>query len=101
MSRTVASDLDWDVGYSRGSENSAIARDFGAQAGGFGVVVGELHCWAPIRFGHLADQASGMQSVFSVWIAAAKIVGQQRAPASTEADPPSRRPFRGVIDVGR
>ena len=57
-----------------------------AGAGGFAGVVGELDGGNAIGAGEFADEADGLEGVFAAGMAAAEVVGEQRAPAGGEAD---------------
>ena len=83
------------------AKHSPVAFDFGWRAQRLRVVIGEFDRRPAVNVCHFADQADGIKSAAAGRIAAAKIIGQQRAPTGAETDPPPRRPFFAVQEIGR
>jgi len=50
--------------------------------------------------GNFADQADGIEPGAAAGIAAAEIVGEERAPASAEANAAAGSPFAAIVEVG-
>src|SRR5580700_93082 len=83
---------DGDVFYAGGAEDAAIAIDLAGRAHGLHVIVRQLHGGPAFDFGQLADQAHGIKAAIAPWVAVAKVIGQQRAPAGAETNAAIRRP---------
>src|SRR5580693_132487 len=92
---------DGDVAHSGRTEHSAVALHFGERAERLGVIIGKLHGRAAVRTRHFADQTDGIESAAALRIAAAEIVGQQRAPAGAEANTPTGDPLAAIDKIGR
>src|SRR6202043_902218 len=73
-----------NVGHARSAEEAPVALDFRGWAKRFRVVVGELYRRAAFDTGYFADQADGIKAAIAAGIAAAEIIGQQRAPAGAK-----------------
>src|SRR5581483_10396093 len=63
------------------------------------IVVGQFDGGAAFRFGKLANQAHWIEALPILWIAVAKVVGKQRAPAGAEANATVRNPAIGITEV--
>ena len=85
-----------NVGLSLGPKYSPVAFHFRRRAKCFRVVVGELDCREPLRVRYLADQADRVEAGAAHGIAAAKVIGQQGAPAGTRAHVRSADRRRGL-----
>src|SRR6185312_14783753 len=81
------------------AENTPVSLHLGWIAERLGIVVGQLHGWPSFHVGKFAHQANGIKGFIAPRIAVAKIVGQQGAPSSTEADAPLRRPHARIQKV--
>jgi hypothetical protein len=80
---------------SRRAEDAPVARNLLGRSQRFRVIIGELHCRLPFYARYFADQTDRIEPAITAGIAAAKVVGQQRAPAGAETDAPARSPLRG------
>ena len=92
--------VDGDVGDASGSEDAAVALDFGGRAHCLGIVVRELYGRAAVDFAEFADEADGVEAVVAAGIAVAKIVGEVGAPAGAETDAVGGGPLAFVKKVG-
>src|SRR5271157_4325639 len=88
------------VGDPGGAKDPAVALDFRRGPQRLGIVVGKLHGWPSFDGRDLADQADGIKTAAVVGIAAAKVVGEQRPPAGTEADAAVRSPLGAIVKIG-
>ena len=68
------------------AEDAAVAFDGVCWPGGFIGVVAQLDGGNAVGAGELADQADGLEGVLAARMTFAEVVGEQRAPASGEAD---------------
>src|SRR6202043_597879 len=88
-----------NVGHARSAEEAPVALDFRGWAERFRVVVGELYRRAAFDTGYFADQADGIKAAIAPGIAAAEIIGQQRAPARAETNATARGPLARIVEV--
>ncbi len=91
---------DWDVANSHRSEHAAVAFDFHRRAERLCVIIGKLDGWTAFDAGDFADQADGIEAAVAAGIAAAEIVGEQRAPARAEANAAAGSPLAPIFEVG-
>ena len=79
-------DEDRDFGLDGGVEDAAVAGDEVGGAGGFAGVVAEFDRGDAVGAGEFADERDGFEGVFVAGMAAAEVVGEERAPAGGETD---------------
>src|ERR1700691_508594 len=91
---------DWDVTNSDCSEHAAVTFDFHRRTESFRVIIGKLNGWAAFDAGDFADQADGIEATVAAGVAAAEIVGEQRAPTGAETNAAAGSPLASVIEVG-
>src|SRR6202023_1206414 len=89
-----------NVADSRGSEDTAVAFDFGRRTQSFCVVVGELNRGLAFDSGHFADQDDWIKVEAAGGITAAEIVGQQSSPTCAETNAAARGPLFGIVEIG-
>src|SRR5271163_1857288 len=89
-----------DVTNSDGAEDAAVAVDFHRWTERFRIIIGKLYRGAAFDAGHFADQADGVEAGVTAGIAAAKIIGEERAPAGAEANAAAGSPLATVVEVG-
>lgn len=87
------------MGHARATEDVSIALDFFGGAEGLLVIVRELYGRVSVYVVHFADEAERVESVVALWIAVAEIVGEERAPASAEADTALGLPFGSIKKI--
>src|ERR1700686_3464670 len=99
--QTVGSDNDGYVSNTRSAKDSAVAGNFRSQPGGLGVIIREFDRRPAVGLGHFSDQDGGVEPILPVGVAAAKIIGQQRAPTGAETDAAAGRPFGLIRKIRR
>src|SRR5579863_3518706 len=89
------------VSDARGPEYAFVALNFRWRTERLRRIVGKLDRRPSLHVGNFSDQADGIKIVAAAGIASAKIVGEQRAPASAEPNFTIWNPLVLIEKIGR